>query len=253
MNEVIAQIQNAFQNDPIIPIVSAVAVVLLTILLFFLFRRSPTKRKYLILLGNSYSGKTAIFTQLVYKKPIPTQISIKENKGVITLDKTNKKLECIDIPGFGNIRYQLLNKYKIQTKAIVFVVDSSTFSKDCKDVALFLFDILSDPALAKAGIPILIACNKQDYDFSKSSVLIKSNLEKEIDVLRKTSQAKLVSTDDKSKETSRNNLLSTKSNKSFDFNDLKTFKVDFCECSAVDNEKSINIDALKAWLEKKYQ
>lgn len=47
------------------------------------------------------------------------------------------------------------------SRALVFVVDSTTLQKDLKDVALYLYDCLVDDQMSKAKLKILIVCNKQ--------------------------------------------------------------------------------------------
>lgn len=46
-------------------------------------------------------------------------------------------------------------------RAIVFVVDSVSFQKEVKDVAEFLYMLLTDAVIVKNAPPFLIACNKQ--------------------------------------------------------------------------------------------
>ena len=50
--------------------------------------------------------------------------------------------------------------------AVIFVVDSSTFSKKTRDVAEFLYDALCE---SPKTVPFLVACNKQDVHLAKSS------------------------------------------------------------------------------------
>lgn len=57
-------------------------------------------------------------------------------------------------------------KNKKLLKGVIFVIDSSTFTKKIKDVAEFLYDVLFE---CRDKIPIIVACNKQDASYSKAS------------------------------------------------------------------------------------
>lgn len=46
-------------------------------------------------------------------------------------------------------------------RAVVFVVDSVAFQREMKDVAEFLYQLLTDNTILKNAPPLLIACNKQ--------------------------------------------------------------------------------------------
>lgn len=50
-------------------------------------------------------------------------------------------------------------------RAIVFVVDSVAFQREMKDVAEFLYQLLTDNTILKNAPPLLIACNKQGKDY----------------------------------------------------------------------------------------
>lgn len=46
-------------------------------------------------------------------------------------------------------------------RAVLFVIDSVQFSKELRDVASILYDLLAHPLVRKYRLPVLIACNKQ--------------------------------------------------------------------------------------------
>lgn len=46
-------------------------------------------------------------------------------------------------------------------RAIVFVVDSAIFQKEVRDVAEFLYTLLSDTVISRNAPALLVACNKQ--------------------------------------------------------------------------------------------
>ena len=82
-------------------------------------------------------------------------------------------------------------------------------------------------------VPIVIACNKQDLQFSKKSTTVEVELEKEIEELRKVRRATLVD-DDKQKQRYLETL-----KKKFTFDDLISssgLSIRFVECSVKQEE-----------------
>lgn len=231
------------EDDLFVPIVAAVSIVLLTIIYFLFIKSDKTKRKYFVLLGTAYSGKTTLLSLIAYKKAALTYTSIKDNKLTARVSKpsessssSSRTIELVDIPGSDKIRFKYLDIYKKAAKALIFVIDSSTFTKENKDVAQYLFEVLTDDALAKGNVRLLIVCNKQDHENAKSKTFIQSVLEKELDLLRKIASSALKSTNEKS---SRNKSLLSNSDKPFEFKDLRSFKVEFVEVNCVQGGESV--------------
>lgn len=101
--------------------------------ILFLWKKRRASRTDLLLTGLCDSGKTALFSQLLYSKESETFTSITENVGEY---KCNKGvLRLVDIPGHERLRIKFFDQYKSYAKAIVYVVDSVTFQKDIRDVA----------------------------------------------------------------------------------------------------------------------
>ncbi|KAH9945895.1 P-loop containing nucleoside triphosphate hydrolase protein [Epithele typhae] len=117
------------------------AVILLGITVIFARRKTSARGDALILAGCSDGGKTAILSTLVYKQTLPTHTSMHTNVAQVTLSEKNKALRLIDIPGHPRIRDQL-SEYMPHAKAIAFVVDASTISRNCPAVAEHLHMIL---------------------------------------------------------------------------------------------------------------
>lgn len=65
-----------------------------------------------------------------------------------------------DIPIEVNIMHCIFFNFFLY-RAIVFVVDSVAFQREMKDVAEFLYQLLTDNTILKNAPPLLIACNKQ--------------------------------------------------------------------------------------------
>lgn len=218
-------------------------IVLVTIALLWIYqRKQASANKKALLLGLSQSGKTKMFCQLVHGRDLLTQISISSNNGEALLEK--KLVSLIDSPGQSKIRSKFFDLLKKSAKVIVFVVDSSTYSKEAKDVAEFVFQILTDDLLINNRTRMLIVCNKQDIDFAKTENFIRTNLEKEIELLRKISTSALESTDGGS-SSSAGAKLTKDATKPFEFNDLKSFRVDFCESSC---QKESKLAGVSEWL-----
>lgn len=235
MEEFLKTVENLRLDTTHLAIFISLFVGLISIVLYLLFKRSSSDKNLVLLLGISNSGKTTLFTQLVYKKTLFTQTSITQNSGTAILEtdaKKEKRVELVDIPGNDKIRKKFLDTYKKNAKALVFVVDSTTLQKDLKDVALYLYDCLVDDHMSRAKLKVLIVCNKQDIEFAKGESVVRSSLEKEIELLRKISTSALESTgaDNKSKTVA----LRSGSDQLFNFDDLKYFKIDFEESSCQD-------------------
>ncbi|XP_072266198.1 signal recognition particle receptor subunit beta [Pyxicephalus adspersus] len=221
------------QDPTVLSVVVAIVVVLVSLVLWKLLRRSQTSRRAILLVGLSDSGKTLLFIRLLTGKFRKTQTSITAISA--TYRAKSDKL--------------MIQLFFLLCRAIVFVVDSSAFQREVKDVAEFLYQILTDAALQKNAPSILIACNKQDISMAKSAKLIQQQLEKELNTLRVT-QSAAPSTLDSSSSPSTTQL--GKKGKDFDFSQLP-MKVEFLECSTRDSkeeEGDANLSNVEGWLAK---
>ena len=54
-----------------------------------------------------------------------------------------------------------LDQLRSQLLGVVYVVDSANLSKQVRDAAEFLFNILSDPVVNANATALTVACNKQ--------------------------------------------------------------------------------------------
>ncbi|XP_044270475.1 signal recognition particle receptor subunit beta [Tribolium madens] len=224
-------------------ILIAVLVIVVTLILFVLYRRRKATRNCVLLTGLCDSGKTLIFSQLVHEKFIQTHTSIKENIGTFIVN--NNYLKIVDIPGHERLRDKFLEQYKELTRGLVFVVDSSTIQQDVRDTAEFLYNILVDSCVARNGPQILILCNKQDQTLAKGSNVVKSILEKELNTLRVTKTHQLASVDPKEKK------IASLGAPDCDFSFANSpYKVDFVETFACSKNGAVDIEHLKAWVAK---
>lgn len=194
-------------------------------------------------MGLSDSGKTLLFSQLVAKKKVGTYTSIKENTTSYEVPK-KASLNLIDLPGNDRTRAKFVDQFKHLARALVFVVDSVNFTREVRDVAEFLYGLLCDNVITHHSPPFLVVCNKQDQALAKSTKVIQSQLEKEMNVLRTTRMSVLDSTEGHS-----NNVFLGKVGKDFQFSDLRPITVDFVEFSAEEPQEE-HLMALKSWLAK---
>ncbi|KAG7270286.1 hypothetical protein CRUP_037510 [Coryphaenoides rupestris] len=63
-----------------------------------------------------------------------------------------------------------MEKFKSAARAIVFVVDSAMFQKEVRDVAEFLYFLLTDAVISRNVPTLLVACNKQALSSQDGSV-----------------------------------------------------------------------------------
>jgi signal recognition particle receptor subunit beta len=65
-----------------------------------------------------------------------------------------------------------------------------TFLRDkYAEAAEILYDIINKVTLLDHKVSVLVACNKQDLQFAKKATSVESELEKEIEELRKVKRA----------------------------------------------------------------
>lgn len=222
----------------------AVAIAILAVIgtiVSLLYRSLRSKADTFLLLGLSDSGKTRIFGKIANKNIEPvTYTSFQEN--VLDIDVKGAHLKVVDFPGAERLRKQLLERWLMKERSslrgIVFIVDSSSFSKRSRDVAEFLYDVVLESG---KKIPVVVACNKQDHGLAKSSQVIRSCLEKEIGLINKTRAAALSSTDGSSLSRTLTN-----NGGNFSWDDLPV-TIDFVECCAVDGD-SVGLQALRSWM-----
>ncbi|KAG6815795.1 hypothetical protein H0H87_011239 [Tephrocybe sp. NHM501043] len=160
-------------------------VLLLLILLVQLFIRvgrsqSKLRGNALLLVGPPDAGKTAILSavcpllllptastdppQLVHGTALPTHTSLQANSSALELSAPKKPIRVVDIPGHPRIRDQFRDHLP-DAKAIAFVVDASTVSRNAPAVAEHLHNILQTlPSLPPSQtLPsLLILAHKSD-------------------------------------------------------------------------------------------
>ncbi|KAF9197478.1 hypothetical protein BGZ49_002056 [Haplosporangium sp. Z 27] len=192
----------------------------------------------ILLTGLPFAGKTATYYLITHNKAVETVTSIKENETDIALIEGQKPIHLVDIPGHERLRFKF-SEFMPIARAVVFVVDSSTVSRQTRLLAEYLYDILADKFAQNEKIPILIACNKSDLLTSFKKERIQNLLEGEINKLRQTRTAALDTQDSEGNE----NVFLGFEGKDFSFQDLEN-DVEFIECS-VENK---DIENVKEWI-----
>ena len=114
-----------------------------------------------LITGICDSGKTTILSQLVSGKTGQTYTSMNHNR--FSLPVENKAaVELVDVPGSDRVRgqviisiyaiwfvlvfkcSQVIDQFSGSARAVVFVVDSNTVSKQVRDVAEYLHFLLTN-------------------------------------------------------------------------------------------------------------
>ncbi|KAK2959301.1 putative signal recognition particle receptor subunit beta [Blattamonas nauphoetae] len=146
-----------------------ILLVLVLILAIVNYCIGPEKVPKIALVGLKDSGKTALFNRLqrgVFQtEGNSTQVT--EETFVFHKDKIDfgsKKMKTVlDCPGDEAKRSQLYNhKYFADLNLIVFVIDSTTFESSIRDVARFIYFIITNAVVRKNKTHIIIAFSKID-------------------------------------------------------------------------------------------
>jgi len=225
-------------EDNTLAIAVAVIVGLLTLLLLYLYTRKRRLGRDVLICGTCDSGKTTLFSQLVSGKLVPTYTSMTHNKMALPVE-SKASVELVDVPGHERVRGQVLDTFSPSARAIIFMVDSNTVSKQIRDVAECLHSILSQKIISKNSPPVLVICNKQDADLAKGSSAVQNLMEKEIEKVRMTRSNQLAGI-----EGEDGVLFIGKEGKAFEFKDLPC-EVQFEESSATDLE---TLAGVKKWI-----
>ncbi|KAI0672969.1 P-loop containing nucleoside triphosphate hydrolase protein [Trametes maxima] len=117
------------------------AILLVAVFVLLGRKRSVKRGDAVILAGCPDAGKTAILTSLAYRQTLPTHASMQTNTSLVALPSGHKTLRVIDVPGHPRIRNQLQDHLP-NAKAVAFVVDASTVSRNGAAVAEHLHLII---------------------------------------------------------------------------------------------------------------
>lgn len=205
-----------------------IAVFLVVFVTFLLLRKLKKPANVVLLAGLSDSGKTAIFSKVIFNKPKKSVTSLKENEA--SMDALGLKL--IDIPGTERLRCRYWEQYRKNASQIIYVVDSTTVDSRLRDLSEYLYLLLGDPIVHKHKVRFTIACNKQDLEGAKKTDFIKTTLEKELNAIRATKKGQLGKTSEEEGE--EDYLINEEVS-------LDKLKVNFIETSSNNIEQLIRI------------
>ncbi|KAJ3567723.1 hypothetical protein NP233_g6185 [Leucocoprinus birnbaumii] len=176
-------------------VIGSFVVALLVLAIAFLLSKKSYRSKGtdLLLLGAPDAGKTSLMTALVYDQSIPTHTSMQTNSSVYA-PSPDKTFRVVDVPGHPRIRDQF-QEHLLNAKAIAFVVDASTISRNGAAVAehlhLILHSVTSLPP-SQTLPSIIIVAHKADLLKSGASASqdslainrVKTILERELEKRR---------------------------------------------------------------------
>lgn len=168
------------------------ATILVIAIVYLFTKRRRQLTNVVLLTGLSGSGKTAIFSKIIFNKQKKTLCSLRENEA----DNKDLNLKLIDLPGADRLRDLYWEQYRAKAKHVIFVVDSTDIDSKIRDISDHLYNILSDSVVHKNKIKCTIACNKQDLPAARNQDEIKFLIEKEINALRETKKGQLGKTSD---------------------------------------------------------
>ncbi|PCH37841.1 nucleoside triphosphate hydrolase protein [Wolfiporia cocos MD-104 SS10] len=153
---------SAFTPQMLVVASLAAAIIIMIALVLLTRRNSAARGDVILLVGLPDAGKTAIMTTLTYKQTLPTHTSMQANSVVVPLG--DKSCRVIDIPGHPRIRDQF-REYIPSARGIVFVVDSSTVSRNGPAAAEHLHQVMhaiTSLPPSKATPSLLILAHKCD-------------------------------------------------------------------------------------------
>lgn len=232
-------------------------------------RKSKSRGTALLLVGPSDAGKTAILSTLAFTGTLPSHTSLQVNTSVMPLSPVGI-LPVIDIPGHPRIRDQF-QEHLVNARAVAFVVDASTISRNGSTVAEHLHHVLH----AITSLPpshlvpaLLILANKCDRMKTASSSgsptdvaisRVRTILERELEK-RREAQSSGMGVEGLGAEGERSDMggLDCSSPSGiFKFADWEGGQVDFAGTwvnveELKDDEKGVAIDglaSLRSWLE----
>ncbi|GBF88895.1 signal recognition particle receptor subunit beta-like [Raphidocelis subcapitata] len=146
-----------------------------------------------VIAGPPNSGKTTLFFQLrdgsLHNGVVA---SMADNAATVTLQPprgASKQAALLDVPGHHSARHRLEAALG-DAAAVVFLVDAVEVTPHRTEAADLLYEVLSNPAVARRRVPILVVANKMDLELEAHSVeFIRKTLEKQLDAMRRTRTA----------------------------------------------------------------
>ena len=243
-----------------LPAIAACVLVVATVLFWLIARLAFGSRRSrggsgdaVLLCGVCGAGKTSLFQTLRTGAPfLRTVTSMAPNDARFAVEGTSatrgvvsKHVRVVDLPGHPRLR-AAFDEHAPRARAIVFLVDAVDFTARRREAAERLFEILSDPAVAKRRCPVLVACNKSEKITAHPVDVVRKRLEKEVDALRQSVKGQLA--DSAGGEAGAGNAARLgREGEPFRFDDATLAnKIAFAACSVAEND----LQDVKAFLVK---
>lgn len=153
----------------------------------------------IVIMGTQGCGKTCAWQALRYgEQRFATCTSVAANDAldlaVVGKDErgreVKRRVRLVDVPGHAKLRLDAMDWLK-RARAVVFVVDSVSFANDRREVAQFLFEILSDEHFQRSKLPLMVVCNKSEKLTAHSPDFIRKRLEREVEAARRAAAGSL--------------------------------------------------------------
>ncbi|KLO13502.1 hypothetical protein SCHPADRAFT_827917 [Schizopora paradoxa] len=141
-----------------------VVVVFMLVVAHIARKRSKARGSLVLLVGAADAGKTSILSTMIYGQTLPTHTSLFVNSSIVTSPSSKKPLCIVDVPGHQRLR-DAFKDYIPDAKAIVFVVDSGSITRNGKVVAEYMHNVLhaiTSLPPTHALPPVLILAHKAD-------------------------------------------------------------------------------------------
>lgn len=147
----------SFLEPTVLAVITAIILIFATTI--YLIFRTIKQKDTILIVGLCDSGKTQVFSKIANKNAdsITTYTSLQVNslfsfklpvyvqENCVQLDIKGRPLKIVDFPGAERLRKQLVEKWlkkeRDSLKKIVFVLDSTSFTKRARDVAEFFYDV----------------------------------------------------------------------------------------------------------------
>jgi signal recognition particle receptor subunit beta len=174
-----------------VPLLALTLLLILVLLAIILYRRkSNALSKNLpttLLLGQSGTGKTRLFSYLRYQETLmDTQPSLECHNSANSPDsyRQSQRQRIVDIPGHPRLRLPFFRQELPNVKRIVFLINyQPSQTRDFHDTTEYLYNIISRLTLAAAPVSILVAVNQVQPAFLGQ---IRKRIEAEFENIRQS-------------------------------------------------------------------
>ncbi|KIK59581.1 hypothetical protein GYMLUDRAFT_169536 [Collybiopsis luxurians FD-317 M1] len=102
--------------------------------MFVAQRKNQSKPGVSLLTGPPDSGKTPIFSSLIYRHSLPANTSMQPNSSFLTIPGKKGPVQVVDVPGHPRLQSQFKESLN-SAKVIVFIVDANTISRNAAHAA----------------------------------------------------------------------------------------------------------------------